>query len=330
MFFLNDVYLDRATAIGLTSKYAGYYITNFVYSNSRIRQCIRTLDVLTAIKMIESDNHLEDYIDVHRYKHYVDQLIKKFYIKSFIACVYPFIILLILAVLFMVKAPFWLDMLLVCLLPAPILFYSKTEYSIIDNVVEESIEVAQNIIDDIYEQHKHGINHHYRSKNCNILNIDTSIDNQLDQANFQVTTRFTRADFDKAYRLGFCTNPTTMNRYGYSKQLLMIATCLQHNNIDHPVIRNARQLITQKRFFTILTGIVTVSLILAMYVVLAFIPSSIFDFQKLGSIGEWLVIGLGVLIIFAIAIVIYWIGNSKFQQIPKAIKECLDTYYPDK
>lgn len=84
MFFLEDVYLDRATSIGLTSKYAGYYITNFAYSNSRIRQCIRTLDVLTSIKMVESDNHLEDYIDVHRYKHYVDQLIKNFILDPFL------------------------------------------------------------------------------------------------------------------------------------------------------------------------------------------------------------------------------------------------------
>lgn len=330
MFFLDEVYLTRATSIGLTSKYAGYYITNFAYSNSRIRQCIRTLDVLTSIKMVESDNHLEDYIDVHRYKHYVDQLIKKFYIKSFIACVYPFIILLILAVLFMVKAPYWLDMLLVCLLLAPILFYSKTEYSIIDNVVEESIEVAQNIIDDINEQHKHGINHHYRSKNHNILNIDTSIDNQLDQANYQVTTRFTRADFDKAYRLGFCTNPTTMNRYGYTKQLLMIATCLQHNNIDHPVFRQVRQIIFKKRFFTVLASIVSLILFMLMIAGLTFIPSSVFEFDKLPSIMQVLIVGVGVLIVLGIAFFIYIIGENKFSQIPKAIKECLDTYYPDK
>lgn len=330
MFFLDDVYLDRATSIGLTSKYAGYYITNFAYSNSRIRQCIRTLDVLTSIKMVESDNHLEDYIDVHRYKHYVDQLIKKFYIRSFFACVYPFIILLILAVLLIVKAPYWLDMLLVFLLPAPIFFYNKTQYSIIDNVVEESIEVAQNIIDDIYEQHKHGINHHYRSKNRNILNVDTSIDNQLDQANYQVTTRFTRADFDKAYRLGFCTNPATMNRYGYTKQLLMIVRSLQHNNIDHPVFRQVPQIMFRKRFCTVLVSIVPTILILAMIAGIAFIPSSLFDFQKLGSFGQYLVMGAGILIIFGIAFVIYWIGNAKFQQIPKAIKECLDTYYLDK
>lgn len=330
MFFLNDVYLDRATSIGLTSKYAGYYITNFAYSNSRIRQCIRTLDVLTSIKMVESDNHLEDYIDVRRYKHYVDQLIKKFYIKSFIACVYPFVIFLILVVLFMVKAPYWLDMLLVCLLPAPILFYSKTEYSIIDNVVEESIEVAQNIIDDIYEQHKHGINHHYRSKNRNILNIDTSIDNQLDQANYQVTTRFTRADFDKAYRLGFCTNPTTMNRYGYTKQLLMIVTCLQYNNIDHPVFRQVRQIIFKKRFFTVLASIVSLILFMLMIAGLTFISSSVFEFDKLPSIMQVLIVGVGVLIVLGIAFFIYIIGENKFSQIPKAIKECLDTYYPDK
>lgn len=324
------MYLDRATSIGLTSKYAGYYITNFAYSNSRIRQCIRTLDVLISIKMVESDNNLEDYIDIRRYKHYVDQLIKKFYIKSFVVCVYPFIILLILAVLFMVKAPYWLDMLLVCLLPAPILFYSKTEYSIIDNVVEESIEVAQNIIDDIYEQHKHGINHHYRSKNRNILNIDTSIDNQLDQANYQVTTRFTRADFDKAYRLGFCTNPATMNRGSYTKQLLMIVRSLQAHNIDHPVFRQVPQIIFRKRFCMVLVSIVPTILILAMIAAPTFIPSSIFDFQKLGSFGQYLVIGAELLIILGITFIIYWIGNSKFKQIPKAIKECLDTYYHDK
>lgn len=330
MFFLDEVYLNRAEALCLTSKHSGYYITNFTNSEWRIRQCARTLDVLTAIKMIESDNHLEDYIDVQRYKYYVDQVLKKFYITSFITNVYPLILALIILVLLMLNA-FGIALLIIFVSLMIPFYYTKRIYMMPkDEVVITSLEAAQNIIDDLYEQHKCGINHHYRSKNQNILNIDTSIDNSLEQANYQVTTRFTRADFDKAYRLGFCTDPSTMNRSGYTKQLLMIVHSLQAHNIDHPVFRQVPQIIFRKRFFTVLESIVPTILILAMIIGLPFIPSSIFDFQKLGSFGQYLVMGAGLLIILGITFVIYWIGNSKFQQIPKAIKECLDTYYPDK
>lgn len=330
MFFLDEVYLTRAVALCLTSKHSGYYITNFTNSEWRIRQCVRTLEVLTAIKMIESDNHLEDYIDVQQYKYYVDQVLKKFYITSFITNVYPLILALIILVLLMLNA-FGIALLIIFVSLMIPFYYTKRIYVMPkDEVVIASLEVAQNIIDDLYEQHKCGINHHYRSKNQNILNVDTSIDNSLEQANYQVTTRFTRADFDKAYRLGFCTDPTIMNRGGYTKQLLMIVHSLQAHNIDHPVFRQVPQIIFRKRFFTVLVSIVPTILILTMIAGLAFIPSSIFDFQKLGSFGQYLVMGAGLLIIFGITFVIHWIGNIKFQQIPKAIKECLDTYYPDK